>query len=219
MRRTLRYNALCTEVQPMLGISGIITNVTKDETVIAVVHWSQYTTRLKAMHQEKQLHIRLPKDIYMKLKVQCVCMETSIQEFVLGLVMESVGATQAGQSLLIVEYDAIMRDSMKDELSKTHEVVAVESAEDALDILQERDFDVLLTDVRLPGMSGVDLVKAVKALKPHVSPVLITAHPSVDLAMNTMKHGAFDYLVKPVTLDMVESVLYRLAATGRIREG
>jgi len=167
--------------------------------------------------QERQLHVRIPKDIYTKLKIKCAYLEISIQDYIVSLIRGSMDA-QPGEniSVLIVEDEEIVRDSLKDSLKDSHEVVAVGSAEEALDMVRQRDFDVIVADIRLPGMNGVQLVKEVKATKPYIVMVIITAYPSVELAVDAIKQGAADYLVKPVKIDDLERLFEKVK---RMKEG
>ena len=163
--------------------------------------------------EDRQIHIRLPKELYTKLKVRCAYGETSIQDFIVSLVRSSMdGRRDRWPSILIVEDEEILRDSLRDSLSDAHDVEAVGSGEDALALVKDRNFDVVLTDVRLPGMSGVELIRLIKESKPPVVCVVITAYPSVELAVDAMKQGAFDYLVKPVTADALERVFDKISA-------
>jgi len=158
--------------------------------------------------EEKQLHIRIPKEIYTKLKVKCAYREISIQDYLLGLIHEDMRNNDAqGPSLLIVDDEPIVRESLVDSLKDTHDVAAVGSAEEALDLLTKRDFDMVVTDVRLPGRSGVELVREIEGMKPYIMSVVITAYPSVEFAVEVMKHGAVDYLVKPVSADDLLKVI------------
>jgi DNA-binding NtrC family response regulator len=164
--------------------------------------------------REKQLHVRIPKDIYTKLKIKCAYQEISIQDYIVDLIRRSM-ETQPGDniSVLIVEDEEIVRDSLKDSLKDSHDVIAVGSAEEALDLVKQRDFDVIVTDVRLPGMNGVQLVKEIKGTKPYIVMVIITAYPSVELAVDAIKQGAVDYLVKPVKIDDLERMFEKVKRT------
>jgi DNA-binding NtrC family response regulator len=167
--------------------------------------------------REKQLHVRISKEIYTKLKIKCAYQEISIQDYIVGLIRSNM-ETQPGEnvSVLIVEDEAIVRESLKDSLKDSHDVAAVGSAEEALELVKQQDFDVIVTDVRLPGMNGVQLVKEIKGTKPYIAMVIITAYPSVELAVDAIKQGAVDYLVKPVNVDDLERLF---ATVKRTREG
>jgi len=160
--------------------------------------------------EDKQLHVRIPRELYMKLKVKCAYEGTSIQDYLLGLIIDGIGANGGhGPSLLIVDDESIVREALRDSLKDSHEVVEVGTAEDALSLLSKRDFDMVVTDVRLPGKSGVELVKEIRETKPYITSVVITAYPSVELAVEAMKQGAVDYLVKPVSADDLKKIVER----------
>jgi two-component system, NtrC family, response regulator AlgB len=162
--------------------------------------------------EERQVHVRISKETYMKLKVRCAYQEISIQDYIVNLIEASLGQHRDDKiSVLLVEDEAILRDSLKDSLKDTHNVAAVGSAEEALELLKQLDFDVVVTDVRLPGKDGLQLVKEIRETKPYIKPVIITAYPSVELAVGAMKQGAVDYLVKPVTADDLEKIFSELS--------
>ncbi len=81
------------------------------------------------------------------------------------------------------------------------------SGQQALDIVAAEDLDVVVLDVKMPGMDGVEALQKIKALKPKLEVVMLTAHANVEVAMRGMELGAFDYLMKPVELD---DLLYKI---------
>jgi two-component system NtrC family response regulator len=86
-------------------------------------------------------------------------------------------------------------------------VVAVSSGEEALEAIDGRTVDLLLSDVRMPGMDGMRLLERVKALKPELPVVLLTAHGTIAAAVEAMKMGAFDYLTKPLDRDRLKATI------------
>lgn len=159
----------------------------------------------------KQLHIKVAKDLYTKLKVRCAYEGISIQDHLIRLIRESMGQHRAhGGSLLIVEDEAILRESLKDSLKDAHAVVTAGAADEALDLIRKQDFDIVITDVRLPGKNGLELIKEVKEMKPYIKSIVITAYPSVELAVETMKQGAVDYLTKPVRAEDLERLIWQV---------
>jgi len=99
-------------------------------------------------------------------------------------------------------------------------VSTLESAEEALSQDALADCDVLITDLRLGGMSGLDLLKKVKAETPDLPVILMTAYATVETAVEAMKEGAFDYIVKPFDMDdMVELVRKAISHTELLLEG
>ena len=87
--------------------------------------------------------------------------------------------------------------------SMGHQVETAESGEMALTHLRRTAFDILLTDLRMEGMSGIDLLGKVKEYFPGVTPVVMTAYGSIDTAVQAIKMGAYDYLQKPFSPDQV----------------
>lgn len=156
----------------------------------------------------KQIHIRMDEEFYRKLKFRCVYEDMSIQDYVLGLIAQSIGQHSAkGGSILIVEDEAIAREALEDWLKDIYQVATAETGEEALELIKERDFDILIVDVRLPGKSGLQVLREAKELKPHTKCIVITAYPSVELAVETMKLGAVDYLIKPVSPAGLEELI------------
>ena len=104
--------------------------------------------------------------------------------------------------ILIVDDELIMRESLAGWLERDgHEVTKTASGEEALKVLKDSRFDILLVDIKMEGMSGLDVLKQVKESDPEVSVVMITAYGSISTAIEAMKNGAHDYLLKPFEPD------------------
>jgi DNA-binding NtrC family response regulator len=100
--------------------------------------------------------------------------------------------------LLLVDDDEVFLRPLHRTLElKGYEVLPVQSAEEALDALKAEDVDLVMTDRRLPGMDGVELVRRIKADYPDLAVVVMTAYGSIESAVEAMRLGAEDYLVKP----------------------
>jgi two-component system response regulator AtoC len=95
--------------------------------------------------------------------------------------------------------------------------VAADSAEDALARFGDDGFDLVLTDLRLPGKSGLDLLAAIRAADGDVPVVVLTAYGTVQTAVEAMKLGAFDYVLKPFDLDALELVIRKALDVARYR--
>src|SRR6058998_4221729 len=89
-------------------------------------------------------------------------------------------------------------------------VTAAPTAEDALDRIETDAFDLVVSDIKMPGLSGLDLLRAVKAKQPATPVVLITGVPSVNSAVFGLRHGAYDYLPKPFSVTEVKELIRRL---------
>ncbi|HEX5707128.1 MAG TPA: sigma-54 dependent transcriptional regulator [Pyrinomonadaceae bacterium] len=104
--------------------------------------------------------------------------------------------------ILIVEDDQRLRDVLLDAVAiEGYDARGVPTAEVALERLRQEPFDVLVTDVALPGMSGLELLPHLPRLCPGILPIVITAHGTIDVAVEAMKRGASDFLTKPFELD------------------
>jgi DNA-binding NtrC family response regulator len=85
--------------------------------------------------------------------------------------------------------------------------VGVNSGAEALERLQTDAFDVLLLDVKMPGMSGLEVIREVKVLLPELGVVLLSGHSALESAAEGIRLGAFDYLIKPVQIDDLCKIL------------
>jgi DNA-binding NtrC family response regulator len=83
----------------------------------------------------------------------------------------------------------------------------VHSGEEALAWLQQQSADIVVLDVRMPGMDGIQTLRAIKSVQPLVEVIMLTGHASLEIAREGMQLGAFDYLMKPIDLD---ELLYKL---------
>jgi DNA-binding NtrC family response regulator len=110
--------------------------------------------------------------------------------------------------ILIVDDEPIVRESIRDWLEDAgYQVATADSGEDALRMIEKQDFQVLVLDVRLPGKTGLQILKEIKVLKPQIKSIIITAYPSAELAVEAMKLGAVDYLIKPIAPDELEKLI------------
>jgi DNA-binding NtrC family response regulator len=115
--------------------------------------------------------------------------------------------------VLVVDDEASIRAILKIALAKVaSEVVVAESAEAGLQQLQQSLFDVVVSDIRMPGMDGLEFLRLVRLEQPEVRFLLITAHASVETAVEALRAGASDFLVKPFDNDQVRTVVARLLA-------
>lgn len=120
--------------------------------------------------------------------------------------------------IVLVEDEDVLRRYLSGTLQRLeHTVRAAETAEEGLRFIEDGEPDVVLTDFRLPGMSGYDLLKAVKETHPNISVVLLTAHGTVEDAVAAMRAGASDYLTKPVNLQELNLIIDRCLASKGLR--
>jgi NtrC-family two-component system response regulator AlgB len=102
--------------------------------------------------------------------------------------------------------------------SAGHQVEVADSGEMALTLMRKQVPDILLTDLRMDGMSGIDLLGKTKEYFPSVTGVIMTAFGTIDTAVSAMKQGAYDYLVKPFTPEQLEHLVERIEEFRKLRE-
>ena len=81
------------------------------------------------------------------------------------------------------------------------QAMGAESGFKALEILKDHDFDVMVLDVKMPGMDGIETLRHVKKMKPEIEVIMLTGHASVEFGLKGMQLGAFDYVTKPAPLN------------------
>ena len=120
-------------------------------------------------------------------------------------------------SVLIVDDEPIVRESIRDWLKDAgYQVATAETGEEALEMVEKQDFSVMVLDLRLPGKSGITVLKEVKTQRPWIKSIIITAYPSAETTAEATKLGAIDYLIKPVAPDDLERLVREtLSAVGR----
>lgn len=122
-------------------------------------------------------------------------------------------------SILIIDDEPLMRVSMVDALKAVgYSVQEASTGLEGLHHLQSSRFDLVITDLRLPGVDGLQIVKQCKEQFPRTEVVVITAHGSVDTAVDAMKSGAYDYITKPFSMDELLLSVERVCAVVALRE-
>ena len=106
--------------------------------------------------------------------------------------------------ILIIEDEAVIRRVLSKIISEENESYNVEQAEDGLlgiEMIMNNDYDLVLCDIKMPKMDGVEVLEKAKKIKPEIPFVMISGHGDLDTAINTMRLGAFDYISKPPDLN------------------
>jgi two-component system response regulator HydG len=112
------------------------------------------------------------------------------------------------KKILVTDDEAGIRESLQKILEKEgYEVAIAASGQEAFEIIRQGNIDLLVTDIRMTGMSGVELLKVCKSVSPYTEVIMITGFASVDTAIESMKEGAYDYISKPFKkADIVRSI-------------
>jgi len=110
--------------------------------------------------------------------------------------------------ILIVDDEPIVRESLRDWLKEAgYQVITAESGEEAIGIIEQGDIDIMILDIRLPGRSGISVLREVREKKPDIKTIIITAYPSSELTTEALGLGVKDYLIKPVAPDALEGLI------------
>ena len=115
-------------------------------------------------------------------------------------------------NILIIDDDAQVRGLLRELLSPNNDCTAVGSAEDALAILRSINFNLVISDINMEGISGLDMVPRVLEQNPDTVVVMISGQQTIDFAIDAMRAGAFDYITKPLDLRHVETAVSRALA-------
>src|SRR5207244_10935685 len=115
--------------------------------------------------------------------------------------------SRAGKTILICDDDQGMRDTLTAILRRDYRVLTVSSGEAALALLKSEDVDLILLDVRLPGISGFDVLRIVKENYILVERIIMSASSEVETAVKAMKHGAYHYITKNFDYDELRSLV------------
>ncbi len=112
--------------------------------------------------------------------------------------------------ILVVDDEDILRDAICEALQRNgHDVVGSPDGDAALERISTETFHVVITDLKMPGKDGMEVLEETRCLLPETPVILITAHGTIQNAVEAMKKGAFDYIIKPFNLDELEILVER----------
>jgi len=107
-----------------------------------------------------------------------------------------------GSKILLIDDEAVFTNNMSKLLIyRGYRVETADSGDRAIRILEEQDFDVIVLDLKMPGMDGITTLKEIKKLGLFTETLILTGHGSIDTALEAIKLGAYDYLTKPCDID------------------
>ena len=122
-------------------------------------------------------------------------------------------------TILVVDDESIVRESLREWLSAIgYDVDIAASGAEALEIIRKNKIRIMLTDLFMPGMDGIELMKEAKKIVPEISAVIITAHGTIQTAITAMREGAHDYVEKPFCLEKVEHLVKNLVERHELIE-
>jgi len=122
-------------------------------------------------------------------------------------------------SILLVDDDAAFRHVMAGELRRMgHEIVTATSGEEAVARVEQHEPEIVLLDLRLPGMDGLETLKAIRGRNASIEVIMLTGHGSIDSAIESIREGAFDYVTKPCPLDEIQIRVQRAIERRALKE-
>ena len=126
---------------------------------------------------------------------------------------------RTGGRLLIIDDERMARANLARALERGgHESAQAGSGEEGLALLAQQDFDVVITDIAMAGMNGMEVLKAVRSSKPDVEVIMVTGYPMIENAVEAMRLGAFHYLAKPYSLEEARMLVARALEKCRLRQ-
>jgi DNA-binding NtrC family response regulator len=115
-------------------------------------------------------------------------------------------------SILVVDDESIVGKRLKPALEKSgYAVDVVETGADAIRLLDERTYDIVVTDIRMEGVDGMDVLRRAQSKSPKPLVIMITGYATVDVARDALTIGAFDFIAKPFRIEDLRAVLARAA--------
>ena len=112
------------------------------------------------------------------------------------------------ERILIIDDELLIRSFLAETLRrKMFDVTTAETGQKAIALLKSQSFDMVICDMKLPDFSGIEILKKVKELSPNTIVIIITAFGSIENAVEAMRLGAFNYLLKPFSPDSIEAII------------
>ena len=125
---------------------------------------------------------------------------------------------QKSERILIVDDEKVALKNLEHVIKKEgYEVVATQSGQNALRILEEQKFNVVLTDLKMEKVDGMQILRRCRELYPDIEVIMITGYATLESAVESMKHGAFYYIAKPFRLDEVRKVVAEAVEKVRLK--
>jgi len=129
-----------------------------------------------------------------------------------------INAGDGKARILIIDDEAEVRNLLSGMLSESYQCMATGSAEEALSLLRLEEFDLLISDIKLGGMSGLEMIPHAEAIAPDTVMVVVSGQQTIESAIEAMRVGAFDYITKPFSFQHVELAVRRALDYHRLLE-
>ena len=123
-----------------------------------------------------------------------------------------ISMVEEKMSILIADDEEVMRNLLCDILTDAgYKAEAVSCGGEAIEKVQQGKFSIVVTDLKMPGMNGIEVIKKLKAINSGICVIVITAYPSIESVIEAMREGAYDYIVKPFNIEELRLVIHRAA--------
>ncbi|MGA2026117.1 MAG: sigma-54 dependent transcriptional regulator [Syntrophobacteraceae bacterium] len=120
--------------------------------------------------------------------------------------------------ILIVDDDRLLQNSLRNILCERYETIIAGSGEEVAPILRSHAVDLVMLDIRLPGIDGIETLKLIRKLDDKVHVIMMTAYEDIKTVITSMKMGAYDYLVKPLEIDELELIIEKALETVKLKK-
>lgn len=123
------------------------------------------------------------------------------------------------KNILVIEDDKKMREGLREILEdERYNVDSAENGQVGLDVIKKKDFDIILTDLIMPAIGGMEVLREIKRTKPKISVIIITAFGTIENAVEALKAGASDYITKPFKIDEVQTKIRKVLAESELEK-
>ena len=135
--------------------------------------------------------------------------------------IDNVKARTTGPArILVVDDEDIIRVLLTEILTEDgYEIVTAPDGRDAIEILEREQFDLIISDMVMPGMNGIEVLQAAFRIDPHYQIIMITGYPSVETAVRLVNLGAADYITKPFNVDLIRVTVAKVLEMRKVRGG
>ena len=121
-------------------------------------------------------------------------------------------------TILIIDDEKNIREGLAANFElEDYNVKTAASGKEGLELISKGDIDLVITDLRMPGISGEEVLNHVVTETPGIPVIILTGHGSIDSAVDAMRHGAYDFLTKPLNLDQLDMIVKRALESRQIK--
>ncbi|NIM98905.1 MAG: response regulator [candidate division Zixibacteria bacterium] len=122
------------------------------------------------------------------------------------------------ERILVVDDELFVRELLLEFLSSQgYEVSLADSGENAVKVIQTELVDVVLLDLKMPGINGIETLKQIKRIDPNALAIIMTGYPTIESSIEALRHGAHDYVIKPFKLNELKSSIERALKEHRLK--